>query len=260
MKSIKIKPIHLIAVILGLVLLLMMECNRNSKLRQVNKGLEQQVTRVEANVEAGLDSIEVYKTKNNYYVNQISGYQYTLKELETKNDGLLKEYNNALAEVTDLKRINQLLKAEVNIKEVDTIYASLEGDTSLVFTDSTNYGDNNRRKFDARVNVFLEDSTIKGGLGTFNYTQNIKLYAGIESLDGKKHINISTKYPGLMFNDIEGITLIEDELNTMKKQKRGRLCIGVGGGYGLTFTNSNLVYHGPQLGIFAIYSPKWLQF
>mgnify|MGYP001229086170 FL=1 len=260
MTSIKIKPIHFIAAILGLVILLMMECNRNSKLKQVNKGLEQQVTRVEANVEASLDTIEVYKTKNNYYVNQISGYQYTLKELESKNGDLLKEYSDALAEVSDLKKINQLLKAEVNIKEVDTMYASLDGDTSLVFEDSTNYGDNNWRKFEARVDVFLEDSIIKGGLGTFNYSQNIKLYAGIESLKGKKHINISTKYPGLTFNDIEGITLIEDELNTIKKQKRGRLCIGVGGGYGLTFTNSNLVYHGPQLGIYAIYSPKWLQF
>ena len=76
----------------------------------------------------------------------------------------------------------------------------------------------------------------------------------------RKKINISTKYPGLTFNEIEGISLIEDEINIAKKQKRGRLCLGVGGGYGVTFTKQSLVYHGPQIGVFLIYSPKWLQF
>ena len=237
-----------------------MECNRNSKLKQVNKGLEDKVTRVEANVKAGLDSIEVYKNKNNYHISEISGYQYTIKELEGEKSNILKEYKDALADVVELKRINQLLKAEVAIHEVDTIFAILDGDTALLFSDSTNYGDNNWRTFDARVDVFLKDSVITGGLGSFDYKQNIKLYAGIETLDGKKHINISTKYPGLIFSDIEGITLIEDEINIAKKRKRGRICIGVGGGYGLTFTNSNRVFHGPQLGVYLIYSPKWLQF
>jgi len=256
----EIKPIHFIAAILGLVILLMMQCNRNSKLKSINLGLENKVTRTEANVKAGLDSIEVYKNKNNYHISEISGYQFTIKELTGEKANILKDYENALADVVELKNVNQLLRAEVAIHEVDTIFATLDGDTALLFSDSTNYGDNNWRTFDARVNVFLKDSTITGGLGSFDYKQNIKLYAGIETLDGKKHINISTKYPGLLFNDIEGISLIEDEINLVKKQKRGRVCIGVGGGYGITFTNSNRVFHGPQLGLYVIYSPKWLQF
>lgn len=259
-KKIEIRPIHFIAVILVMVLLLLHQCNRTSKLKAINTGLENKIERVKANVDAANDSVISFKNKNDYYINEISGYQYTVAELSGKNKKLLKDYQSALANVVELKKLNQLLKTEVNITQVDTVFASVENDTTLVFADSTHYGDNNWRKFDARVNIFQRDSVLTGGLGTFNYSQNIKLYAGIQSIDGRKRISISTKYPGIMFNEIEGISLIEDEINIAKKQKRGRVCLGVGGGYGLTFTGGNMVYHGTQLGVFLIYSPKWLQF
>ena len=259
-KKLEIKPIHFIAAILVLILLLLHQCNRTSKFKAINEGLENKVERVKANVEAANDTIITYKNDNDYYVNEISGYQYTIAELKGENKDLLIDYEKAMKNVAELKRLNQLLKAEVNIVQVDTVFAEVENDTTLAFADSTHYGDNNWRKFDAKVNIFHRDGTLVGGLGTFNYSQNIKLYAGIESIDGRKKINISTKYPGLMFNEIEGISLIEDEINVAKKQKRGRMSLGIGGGYGVTFTKSNLVYHGPQIGVFFVYSPKWLQF
>lgn len=259
-KKLEIKPIHFITTILVILLLLLHQCNRTSKLKVINQGLENKIVRIEANVEAANDSVVTYKNKNDYYINEISGYQYTVAELKGKNKRLLKEYEAALEDVAKLEKLNQLLKTEVNITQVDTIYANVENDTTLVFVDSTDYGDNNWRKFDATVNIFQRDGTLVGGLGTFDYSQNIKLYAGIQSIDGRKRISISTKYPGLTFNEIEGISLIEDEINIAKKQKRGRMSLGIGGGYGVTFTKQNLVYHGPQIGVFFIYSPKWLQF
>ena len=259
-KKLEIKPIHFITTILVILLLLLHQCNRTSKLKVINQGLENKIERVKANVEAANDTIITYKNDNDYYINEISGYQYTIAELKGENKDLLKDYEKALSDVAELKRLNQLLKAEVNIVQVDTIFADVENDTTLAFVDSTHYGDNNWRKFDAKVNIFHRDGTLVGGLGTFNYSQNIKLYAGIQSIDGRKKINISTKYPGLIFNEIEGISLIEDEINIAKRQKRGRVSLGIGGGYGVTFTKQNLVYHGPQIGVFFIYSPKWLQF
>lgn len=259
-KKIEIRPIHFISAILVLILLMLFQCSRVSKLKQDKKALENKIVRVEANNEAKGDSIETYINQNGYYINEIQGYQYTVAELKGKNSKLLKDYQKALTDVVKLEQLNQLLQAEVNIKEVDTIWAVVKNDTTLIFEDSTFYGDDNWRKFIAEVNVKMEDSTLKGGLGTFDYSQNIKLYAGIESRDGRKHINISTKYPGLSFNNIEGITLVEDELNAIKKEKRGRVCIGFGGGYGIMFTGGNQVFHGPQLGVSIIYSPKWLQF
>ena len=259
-KKIEIKPIHFIAAILVLVLLMLMQCNRISKLKVKNTALENKVVRVKANVDAKSDSIETYINEKGYYINEIQGYQYTVKELETENKGLLKDYQKALADVVELKNLNQLLRTELSIKETDTVYATVKNDTTLIFKDSTNYGDDNWRKFDATVNVFTEGDSLTGGLGTFDYTQNIKLYAGIEAIDGRRHINISTKYPGLNFKTIEGISVIEDELNAEKKKKRGRICIGVGGGYGILFGPNNQILYGPQLGVSIIYSPKWLQF
>lgn len=259
-KKLEIKPIHFIAAILVLVLLMLFQCNRISKLKVKNTALENKVVRVKANVEASADTIQTYINEKGYYINEIQGYQYTVKELETENKGLLKDYKKALADVVELKNLNQLLRTELSIKEVDTVYATVQNDTTLLFTDSTHYGDDNWRKFDATVNVFTQGDSLIGGLGTFDYTQNIKLYAGIEAIDGRRHINISTKYPGLTFKTIEGISVIEDELNAAKKKKRGRVCIGVGGGYGILFGPNSQVLYGPQLGISIIYSPKWLQF
>ena len=258
--KLEIKPIHFITAILVLVLLMLFQCNRISKLKVKNTALENKVVRVKANVEASADTIQTYINEKGYYINEIQGYQYTVKELETENKSLLKDYKKALADVVELKNLNQLLRTELSIREVDTVYATVQNDTTLLFTDSTDYGDDNWRKFDATVNVFTQGDSLIGGLGTFDYTQNIKLYAGIEAIDGRRHINISTKYPGLTFKTIEGISVIEDELNAAKKKKRGRVCIGVGGGYGILFGPNSQVLYGPQLGVSIIYSPKWLQF
>lgn len=256
----KIRPIHFIAVILMLLLLLLFQCNSMSVLKEKNNALENKVERINGNVEASKDTIESFRNKNGYYISEIKGYQYTIEELKDSNSDILEKYKDALDEAVELERINQVLQAQLEIKDVDTVWAIVENDTVLIFRDSTNYGDDNWRKFTADIRVSLKDSTIKGALGTFDYEQGIKLYAGIETVDGIKKVNISTKYPGLTFKNIEGISVVEDELNKIKDKKRGRVSLGIGGGYGITFGNGNNLYHGPQVGIFVTYSPKWLQF
>jgi hypothetical protein len=64
----------------------------------------------------------------------------------------------------------------------------------------------------------------------------------------------------LTFNSIEGISLIEDEINKAKEEYKSRVKLGLGVGYGLTFTKDNRVYHGPQLGLFLTYTPKLFNF
>lgn len=259
-KKIKIQPIHFISAILVMILLMLFQCNRVSILKQKNDALENKVERIKGNAEASVDTIEVFKNDNGFYINEIKGYQFTVKELKNENGGLLKKYKKALESAVKLERLNQLLEAQININNVDTVWAIVKNDTTLIFSDSTFYDDGNWRKFTASVDVSLNDTIIKGALGTFDYDQNIKLYAGIETVEGIKKINISTKYPGITFKSIEGISIVEDELNKIKKQKRGRLSLGFGGGYGITFGKNNSIYHGPQVGLFLTYSPKWLQF
>ena len=90
-KKLEIKPIHFITVILVMVLLLLHQCNRTSKLKAINNGLENKIERVKANVDAANDSVISYQNKNDYYVNEISGYQYTVAELKGENKKLLKD-------------------------------------------------------------------------------------------------------------------------------------------------------------------------
>jgi hypothetical protein len=108
--------------------------------------------------------------------------------------------------------------------------------------------------------LFEKDNKLTGALNSFSYEQGIKLYSSVEEIDGIKKINIATKYPGLTFNNIEGISLIEDEINKAKEENKSRVRLGLGVGYGLTFTTGNLVYHGPQVGVFLTYTPKLFNF
>lgn len=259
-KKLEIKPIHFISVILVLIILLMYQCNRTSKIKAINAGLEKKIDRVESNVLAANDTIKYYKNKNDFYISEITAYEYTTKELAGEANDLYSKYEGALGEIKKLKRVNQLLSAEIKIKEVDTVYAVVENDSVLLFQDSTDYGDGNWRKWSSKISLFQDGNKLTGGLNDFSYEQGIKLYSSIQEVDGIKKINIATKYPGLTFNNIEGISLIEDEINKAKEEHKSRVRLGLGVGYGVTFTTGNLVYHGPQLGVYLTYTPKLFNF
>jgi hypothetical protein len=238
----------------------MHQCNRNGKIKAINKGLENKVERVEANVIASKDSIKYYKNENDYLVSEISSYEFTAEELKNEANNLYAKYEDALGDIKKLKRVNQLLSAEISIKETDTVYAFIESDSVLYFNDSTDYGDGNWRKWNSKISLFEKDNKLTGALNSFSYEQGIKLYSSVEEIDGIKKINIATKYPGLTFNSIEGISLIEDEINKAKEENKSKVRLGLGVGYGLTFTTGNLVYHGPQVGVFLTYTPKLFNF
>ena len=152
-KKIEIKPIHFIAAILVLLLLMLMQCNRVSKLKQENVALENKVERIKGNVEASVDTVEVFTNNSGFYINEIKGYQFTVKELKKEKVGLLSKYKEALEDAVKLERLNQLLQAQINIKDVDTVWAIVKNDTTLIFSDSTFYEDDNWRKFTATVDV-----------------------------------------------------------------------------------------------------------
>lgn len=259
-KSLEIKPIHFVSVILVLIILLMFQCNRTAKIKAINGGLEKKVERVAANVIASQDSIRYYKNENDYLVSEITAYEFTAEELKNNANDLYAKYEDALGDIKKLERVNQLLSAEISIKETDTVYAFIESDSVLYFNDSTDYGDGNWRKWNSKISLFEKDNKLTGALNSFSYEQGIKLYSSVEEVEGIKKINIATKYPGLTFNSIEGISLIEDEINKAKEENKSRVRLGLGVGYGVTFTTGNLVYHGPQVGLFLTYTPKLFNF
>ena len=154
----------------------MHQCNRNGKIKAINKGLENKVERVEANIIAGQDSVRYYKNKNDFLVSEISAYEFTAEELKNESNDLYSKYENALGDIKKLKNINQLLSAEISIKETDTVYAFVKSDSVLYFNDSTDYGDGNWRKWNSKVSLFKKDNKLTGALNSFNYEKGIKLY------------------------------------------------------------------------------------
>jgi hypothetical protein len=262
-KSFEIKPIHFISVILILIILMMGQCSRMSTLKAQRDANEDKVTRIENNLAAANDSIKSYKSKNNYFVSQISGFEKTVEELRNEKDQTYKKYVEALDLNKKLKNVNSLLLIEIqNRDSIINAMASVTYDgeiTRISFRDDKDFGGNNWRKFNGEVSLKLDGQKIVPTGSKFDYTQNITLYSALETIDGKKRVKISTKYPGINFNTIENISVIEDELNRVRQEKTWRMGISGGVMYGATVLNGQL-YLLPMVGIGFTITPKWLSF
>lgn len=262
-KSFEIKPIHFISVILILIILMMGQCSRMSTLKEQRDANASKVTRIENNLKAANDSVVKYKTKNNYYVSQISGFERTVKELRKENKETYKKYVGVLDLNKKLKNVNNLLMIEIQNR--DSIINAMgsvtyEGDIAKIsLFDNKDFGDNNWRKFTGEIQVKPEGDKVLLLGSRFDYTQNITLYSALETVDGRKRIKIATKYPGINFNSIENISIIEDELNRVPAEKTWRMGISGGVMYGVTVVG-NQVYFAPMVGIGLTITPKWLSF
>ena len=95
-KKIEIKPIHFIAVILVLIILMMGQCSRISGLKAERSALETKITRVENNILASNDSVAFYKNGQDYYISQISGFEKTKQELLADKDQAYQKYVSVL--------------------------------------------------------------------------------------------------------------------------------------------------------------------
>ena len=120
-----------------------------------------------------------------------------------------------------------------------------------MFKDSANYGDDNTRvvQIDGKIN----DGQVQGNL---TIKQTITLMAVLENEDGVNSMRLSTKYPFDNMN-IQGINLINKELNIYKKKSRWNVNFGLG--YGI-YQSGSILRVTPFVGATLGYSPKWLQF
>jgi len=234
-----------------IVFLLLGQCSRNATLVDEVNRLEQEVSVGEANIMASFDSIEIVKQRNGIMIGEVSAYQMSNLQLIKTNKQLANDYSKALNLNKKLKDVNTLLKAELVEKDSIIFNGSLNSDSTFTITDSADYGDENVRY--VFVNGKLVDNQISG---IINIEQRVKLYLSIQDIDGKKSLKLSTKYP---FEDLQlqGISLIDTELNTYRK--KGRWNISAGVGIGLTPSQAGLAVS-PMLGVTLGYSPKWLQF
>ena len=238
-------------VIAALAFVLLGQCSSNSALREDVKVLEVQVENERANYEAAHDSVEIYRNANGYLEAEIKTYVSTAEQLEVQNERLLKKYRKALNLNKDLEGVNLLLSSEIKLKDSLLISSTINADSTFMFKDSADFGDNNTRV--VTLNGLIDSNQITGKLSIY---QTISLLAALEKEDGVNRMRISTKYP---FDDIkiEGIDLINNELNTYKKKSRWNMNFGVG--YGIYPVDGSMRAT-PFVGVVFGYSPKWLQF
>lgn len=234
-----------------LVMVLLGQCSRVSSLKENVKTLSVDVENAKSNYAASKDTVEMYVNQNGYLEAEIKTYAISSTDAISDYSELLKKYRTSLNLNKKLDGVNSLLTTQLTRKDSVIVYTELKADSTFTFIDSVDYGDNNTR--------FLQlDGKLNGPnvSGNIILKQSITLNAVIENIDGVNSMRLSTKYP---FDDIkiEGINIINNELNIYKKKSRWNVNFGLG--YG-TYPINGSVKITPFVGVMLGYSPKWLQF
>lgn len=238
-------------VIAILAFVLLGQCSANSALRDDKKELKLEIANAKSNLEASQDSVEIYKTQNGYLEAEIKIYVASGKELKSDYSDMIKKYQRVLRLNKNLEGVNALLSSEIKLKDSLLFASNIRPDSTFTFVDSVDYGDNNTRV--VTLEGKIDSAKVTGNLSIY---QTLTLLTALETEDGYNRMRISTKYP---FNDIniEGIDLINNELNTYKKKARWNVNFGIGLGL---YPSGGSVAPAPFVGLSFGYSPKWLQF
>lgn len=234
------------------VLLLLGQCSSNASLKEEIATLKTEVNTANSNLVASQDKVEVEKKRNGYLQAEVTSYEISVSDLKKVNAKLVKEYANALSLNKNLKDVNVLLRAELAKKDSILASSAIRSDSTFTLVDNKDYGDGSYRniKVDGKINSSTVD-------GIITLDQSIRLWMSIEKKDGLNTLKLSTKYPFDSF-DIQGIDLINKEMNTYKKKSRWNISAGVG--LGIVPNGQTGLAVMPTVGIMFGYSPKLLQF
>lgn len=244
------------------MLLFMKQCNRIETLKRDVKIAKEIADRNLNNHLAAQDTIRLERNINGDLVSTISSYEYTIEQLEQKNEELLNDYKEALAINEEYKEINNLISAQLEIKDsiISAAAVKMDGDSIKVdLVDNKKWDKYNWRNFRGSVVLYPQDSLYQVTRSIFEIEQGISLRMAILNVDGRDQLKVSSPYPGLRFTNIENINLVNDRLNRPTVNKGG-WALGFGVGYGINLNNQQVVSWGPSIGIGLYYSPRWLRF
>ena len=245
------------------VLLFLRQCNQIDNLKTKVENVQKDSERNLNNYLASKDSVRIVKAKNGNLISEKRSYEFDLNNLKGDQKELIEKYKDALNLNRNLNKVNTLLTADLKIK--DTFVAGTSTtkidsiNTKIKFSKFEDFGKGNSRDRSGEMLITKNGSDFKYSNATFSINHKINLMAAIENIDGADQLKISTSYPGLTFDNIENINLINTKLN-QKPIKKGGFAIGIGLGYGINLNNNQLISTGPSIGLGLYYSPKWLRF
>ena len=229
--------------IIVLCILLLRQC-------QAVDEANREVTRIENNWKASLDTIKNYIDADGNAAAEIRALNLTLDEL---NEEL--EYERSKPPITVIKTETVIKEVivEIPVTVIDTVFENYTSAINL--SDSSFWGKSSRS-----VGVFIpyDEQDHKFGNATIDLNQNIWLTAALSRNTKTKElfVNLSTDYPGTTFNDAKGI-LVNQESKAFKDlqyQHRKTLGLGIqiGAGYGIDGVS-------PFIGFGLNYTPKFFQ-
>ncbi len=234
----------MITVIVVLIMLLLRQCDSTREAKD-------EITRIENNKTALQDTIEYYVDENGLLNGEIRGLELKVDQLD---ETITIEKNKP--PVTIIEYVTEVRDSIVFQPIIDTIIMEPDGtyNHNVIYIDSVRYGQS-RRFINFNMPVFTKDSLLYTGKANLNLRQDIWLEASIlQNKSREVFVNLKTDYPGVTFNNTQGILIKRDEqfkAFTRRQRKEFGLGLHLGLGY------SDRVR--PYVGIGVHYSPRWLQ-
>ena len=248
------------------ILLFLRQCNQISTLKQDVKYAQEDANRAFSNFKAAQDSVTVLINQNGDQLAQIRSFEIDLSQKESDLLQMTNKYKKALNLNKDLKGVNALISAELELK--DSLLAAatttkIDSTTSIVnFNSFNDFGSGNTRSLTGSTKIRINPNNwdLHAFDSQFTIGQTLSLVAAIEEgTDGVDRLKLSTSYPGLEIRDIENINLVNTRLNRTLEKKAG-WSIGIGVGYGINLNNNQVISTGPSIGLGLYWSPKFLRF
>ena len=227
-----------------LIMLLFKQCG-------VAESAKQETLRVQQNYVALNDTLENYKTKDGWNAAEKKALRLTLDELK---DSL--KYERSKPPVTIIEYETRIVE---NIVEVPVYIKSDSLSERLEITQSDKW-DKSSRELNVSIPFEIRNDSLYPGLANIELKQNIWLSASI--LQDKKtkqaYVNLLSDYPGLTFNNAQGILIEPDDkgFSGLKYDSRKTLSLGLQLGVGITPSKIGFI---PYVGLGLSYSPKFLQ-
>lgn len=255
----------LFAGIMLFLLLFLHQCSATQKAKAEVESQKAETARVSNNWQASLDTLKQFKVGASTQRAQISGYELTLKELQSDYSDLLANF-----EIEKNKPPTVVIKTEYIIKEVIKeipVYVSIDstGNRSLLFSDSVSHNENNWRKLSGEIPFHIDTTesktTIIPGKANVEMKFGMNLNLGLfQDKDTKKiMIKAESDYPGINFTSIQGASILDNDKNKKAlRSLRKSFGIGLSVGYGISL-NGNLISPAPYIGLGINYQPKFLQ-
>ena len=241
---IKNKDFFLLIAVIVLGILLFKQCEKTGAAKE-------EAVRVEQNYEALKDTLVNYKTKDG--LNAASKKALRLKLSEVR-DSLEFEKNKPPVTIIEYKT-----QIKEKIVEVPVYIQSDSLSDKLVISDSTKW-EKSSRIINVIIPFKINNNSLYPAKGNINLEQKIWLSASLTQDQKTKqaYVNLKSDYPGLTFNDAQGVLIENDDegFKSLKYKSRKTISLGLQVGYGFQLNSSK---PNPYVGIGVQYSPRFLQ-